>query len=225
MGQMGGTAAPKPTDFYADSAVIAYREPDPEVSIDQLHPKIISSSGSIDPIPLSDHDLMSTSRLPIAPVNQKAWVQYEFPKPQTIQAVTFAFGGPLGPLAIFAGETGNGPVFESSEDRQTFHPIVTIPTAGAVQHTLSFATVTARFFRLSFLTKAPPSSALGDIDFSELGVANIPKPTDYEIAELELHADARVNRFEEKAGSPLFQISTLPRLRLWPNDSPSHLPA
>jgi hypothetical protein len=200
MGQMGGTAAPKPTDFYADSAVIAYREPDAEITIVQLHPKITSSGGSIDPALLSDLDLMSTIRLPIAPVNQKAWLQYEFPKPETIQAVTFAFGGPRDPLAIFAGETGNGPVFESSEDGQTFRPIVTIPTAGAVQHTLSFAPVTARFFRLSFLTKAPPSSAQGDIEFSELGVANIPKPTDYEIAELELHADARVNRFEEKAG-------------------------
>lgn len=142
---------------------------------------------------------MSTSRLPIAPVNQKAWIQYEFPRPQAIQAVTFAFGGPRDPLAIFAGETGNGPVLEASEDGQAFRAIVTLPTAGAVQHTLSFAPVTARFFRLSFLTKALPLSAMGDIDFSELGVANVPKPTDYQIAELELHAGARVNRFEEKA--------------------------
>ncbi len=199
MGQMGGTAAPAPKDFYADSAVIAYREPDAEISMEQLHPTITSSGGSIDTAPLSDHDLMSTSRLPIAPAGQKAWIQYEFQQPQAIQAVTFALGGPRDPLAIFAGETGNGPVVEASDDGQTFRPIVTLPTAGAAQHTLSFAPVTARFFRLSFLTKAPPPNSMGDIDFSELGVANVPKPTDYTIAEFELHAGARVNRFEEKA--------------------------
>ncbi len=198
MGQMAGVVLPGVKDFYADSAVIAYREPAAEVPILQLNPKITSSGGNLDVGHLFDHDFMSTARLPIAPAGQRAWVQFEFPKAQSIQAVTFALGGPRDPLAIFAGETGNGPVLEASDNGQTFRPIVTLPTAGAVEHTLSFATVNARFFRLSFLTKAPPP-ALMDIDLSELGVANTPKATDYEIAELELHAGARVNRFEEKA--------------------------
>jgi hypothetical protein len=117
---------------------------------------------------------MSTARVPIAPVGQKAWIKFEFPKAQSIQAVTFALGGPRDPLAIFAGETGNGPVLEASDDGQTFRPIVTLPTAGAIEHTLSFAPVSARFFRLSFLTKAPPPAFM-DIDFSELGVVNAPE--------------------------------------------------
>jgi hypothetical protein len=200
MGQMGGVALPAVKEFYADSAVIAYRKPVAELSVQELHPKITSSGGSLDVAHLSDHDLMSTARVPIAPVGEKAWIQFEFSQAQPIQGVTFALGGPRDPLAIFAGETGNGPVLEASDDGQTFRPVVTIPTAGAVEHTLSFAPVTARFFRLSFLTKAAPAAGLGDIDFSELGVANVAKPKDYQIAELELHAGARVNRFEEKAG-------------------------
>lgn len=207
MGQMGGTAAPIAKDYYADSVVIAYREPDAELSLKQLQPKITSSGGSLNIANLSDHDMMSTSRLPIAPVNQKAWIQYEFAQPQAIQAITFALGGPRDPLALFAGETGNGPVLEASEDGTVFHPIVTLPTSGAVQHTLSFTPVTARFFRLSFLTKAPPSHTEGEMDLSELGVTSAPKQTDYEIAELEIHTGARVNRFEEKAA-----FSALPDL-------------
>ena len=43
-----------------------------------------------------------------------------------------------------------------------------------------------------------PAWASG-IDPSSLGIKIGPPPTDYEIAELGLHAGARVNRFEEKA--------------------------
>ena len=207
MGQMGGTAAPIAKDYYADSAVIAYREPDAGLSVEQLHPRITSSGGSLNTANLSDHDMMSTTRLPIAPLDQKAWIQYEFAQPIAIQAVTFALGGPRDPLALFAGETGNGPVFESSEDGKAFHPIATLPTAGAVQHTLSFVPVTARFFRLSFLTKAPPAHIEGEMDLSELGVTSAARTTDYEISELEIHTAARVNRFEEKAA-----FSALPDL-------------
>ena len=49
---------------------------------------------------------------------------------------------------------------------------------------------------------------LGDIDLSDLGISGMPPPpTDYHIAEFELHSGARINRFEEKAG-----FATLPDL-------------
>ena len=46
--------------------------------------------------------------------------------------------------------------------------------------------------------RKPPAWAEG-LDPSSFGIKLPPKPTDYEIAELVLHAGARVNQFEEKA--------------------------
>ena len=61
--------------------------------------------------------------------------------------------------------------------------------------------VTAKFFRVTF--KATPPPPLPDwaagLDPASFGMRMPPKPTSYEIAELVLHSDPRVNRFEEKA--------------------------
>ena len=201
MGQMGGPGkqAPRIEDFYADSAVVAYREPDDEHSMAELKPVVTTSSGTINAESLWDEDLMTAVPLTIAPEGEKAWIQFAFPSPQSLQAVSFAYGGDRDPMAIFAGENGNGPVFEYSDDGQTFTPLVTMPTSGAPEHTLSFPAKSARYFRLSFLTKPRPKSELGDIDLSELGVKVSAAPTKYQIAELVLHSGGRVNRFEEKA--------------------------
>jgi hypothetical protein len=213
MGMMGGPGAQPPPakDFYADSTVVAYRIPDADEK--NVAPKVTSSAGQVDASVLSARDMMKSTALPIAPAGEKAWIQFEYAQPQTIRAVTLAMGGPRDPLAQFGSETGKGPVFESSDDGQSFHAIVTMPTHGAVQHTMAFAPVTARFFRLSFKTAEPSKPPLGDLDLSDFGVAGMKPPTDYYIAELELHADARVNRFEEKAA-----FSTL--LDLYPFATP-----
>ena len=108
---------------------------------------------------------------------------------------------------MFAGESNGGPVLQSSQDGTTFTDVVRIPTSGAVEHTMDFAPVTARFFRISFLEKAPPSNNLGDIDMSDFGGAPPTGPLMHSIAEFELHTGPRVNRFEEKAA-----FSTLPDL-------------
>jgi hypothetical protein len=203
MGMMGGPGQqpPPPKDYYADSLVIAYRIPDAELSSSPVEPKVTSSSGHVDPAILAARDMMKSTDLPIAPIGQKSWIQFEYPEPHTIDAVTVAMGRPRDPLAQFAGETGHGPVVEASDAGQQFRSIVTIPTAGAVQHTMAFAPVTARFFRLTFTTLEPPKSMLGDIDLSDLGISRTPPPpTDYHISEFELHSGARINRFEEKAG-------------------------
>ena len=55
----------KSPQFYADSVVIAYKLPASDVSIENLQPKITSSSGHIDTSLLSDGDLVKTTALPI----------------------------------------------------------------------------------------------------------------------------------------------------------------
>jgi hypothetical protein len=204
----------KAPQFYADSAVIAYKVPAGDVPIQDLHPTITSSGGSIDASLLSDGDLVKAVALPMAPIGEKAWIQYEFPEPQTIRALTIVLGG-RSPFEGFMPQGGeSGRALEASDDGQTFHEVVSIPRGGSTEHTISFAPVTAKFFRVTIKTLPRPHSPFDDFDPESLGMS-IPKPpTEYFIAELVLHAGARVNRFEEKAAfntqPDLYQFATLP---------------
>ena len=205
MGQMGdGLHAPKIGPFYADTVVVAYQSPVNDVPIQQMQPVVTTNNGAIDTTALWDGDLMTSSPLTIAPAGKTAWIQFAFASPQTVQSMTFAFGGPIDPLAQFRAENGTGPVLEYSDDGISFQAIAKVPTVGAVQHTLAFPARTARYFRLSFLT-APELGKAGEADLSDLGMTVPPKATQYQIAELQLHGGARVNRFEEKAA-----FATLP---------------
>ena len=198
-------ASPAPIpEFYADSAVIAYRAPAGDVSVMTLNPKITSSAGQIDPKMLTDGDLVKTTDLPIAAVGGQSWILYEFSQPQTLHAITLVMGGARPffdrrpPLAT--------PQLESSDDGAQFRVVAELntlrhgfaPGGDVPERTIAFPPVAARFFRISWTTAAPPATPAGE-DFP--GAANAQKPeTDYKIAELVLHPGARVHRFEEKAG-------------------------
>jgi hypothetical protein len=198
-------------EFYADSALVAYRLPDSEGLSSDLQPKVTSSSGTIDASLLADGDFVKTTGLPKAPVSQESWVQFEFGKPQTIRALTFALGGPANPFADTMGGAPPGPDFEGSDDGQSFHKIASIPNNGSQVHTISFPEVTARFFRLTFATPPPPTGPPAmefDADFGDL---NPPPSTEYPIAEIALHTGPRVNRVEEKAAfTPLTDLYAFP---------------
>jgi hypothetical protein len=174
--------------FYADSTVVAYPEP----ARDTLpQPKITWSSGSIDTALLSDGDLAKTTSLPEATdIGGKAWIQYEFPQPQTIRALTLVAS--RSKQSANAGAVvldSSGIAFEASDDGDSFHVVASIPTGGAAEHTISFAPVTAKYFRVTFTTQMQATTS----------AAATPKQTEIKIAELVLHPDSRVNRFEEKA--------------------------
>ena len=79
-------ARQKMPQFYADTAVVAYRAPAEDVPVNPLHAKITASGGSPDFAMLSDGDLEKTTGLAIPEkVGETAWIQYEFPQPQTIR--------------------------------------------------------------------------------------------------------------------------------------------
>src|SRR5271157_4569439 len=139
----------KSPQFYADSAVIAYRVPAGDVPIMDLQPKITSSGGSIDAALLSDGDLVKTTALPKAPEGEKAWIQYEFPQAQTIRALTIVLGrAPFGDYVPPSGDTGRSE--EHTSELQSYHVVAMIPKDGTTEHTISFAPATARFFRVTF---------------------------------------------------------------------------
>jgi (4-O-methyl)-D-glucuronate---lignin esterase len=197
------TGQPQPTgpNFYADSAVIAYRAPNSDVSVSSLQPKITSNAGNIDVAALSDGDLVKPTQLPKAPVGKQAWIQYEFPSPQTMRAATLVLNDPGAAAANMFGAAASVAEVDASDDGQTFRKLVDIPNDGGVEHTIAFPATTARFFRVAFTDKPP--AGFGDMQFdvdSPFGdFSGMKTDPNFEISELVLHPGARVSRFEEKA--------------------------
>ncbi len=183
-GYVEGTTA-APPEFYADSAVVAYRAPASDRPFAELGAQVTSSGGAFDLASLTDGDLARAALLPAAPAGDKAWVRFEFPRPRAISGLTLVTvsdnraGNP--------GEQG----FEASDDGREFRPVAAIP-AGA--RTVALPAVSARFFRVSVRTPVPPAAA---------GAAQAagpqPAPAETRIAELVLHTSAVVNRFQDKA--------------------------
>ena len=202
--------------FYADIAVIAYRAAASDVPIESLHPKVTANAGTPDAARLSDGDLEKTTKLPIPPAGESAWIQYEFAEPQTIRAITIVTKNVNMIAAMLAGITSPEKSLEASDDGQNFRAIVKLPDGGASEHTVSFPPVKAKFFRVVFKrTLAPPLPPWAEgLDLASMGIRVGPPPTDYEIAELVLHPGARVNRFEEKAAfvpvPDLYEFATPP---------------
>src|ERR1700744_5566669 len=192
--------------YYADSVVIAYKEAETDVPLSASHPTITSSGGTIDPALLSDGDLVKTVALPmVKEMGGKAWIQYEFAQPQTIRAFTIVAGQKSPGDAFLPPGGESGRALEASDDGQNFRVVVEVPKDGSTEHTLSFAPVTAKYFRATFKTlPAPPNP------FADMGFQTPPPPTNHVIAELVLHPGARVNRFEEKAAfNPLWALYPL----------------
>jgi hypothetical protein len=201
---MASSAPPPPPDYYADAAVVAFRNPDADVAMAELKPKVTPSSGTIDGSLLSDGNLLTAVSLPVAPKDQKAWIEYDFGKPQPVHAITLAMGGTANPLAAFMGTGSDGPELLAGDDSQQFRSILKTPSGGAAQHTVTFPEVRARFYRVTF---AAPQSMAGLLAFADMDLSglidmnSLSKPvTEHKISELVLHTAPRVNRFEDKAG-------------------------
>ena len=202
--------------YYADSVVIAYKEAETDVPLSASQPAITSSGGTIDPALLSDGDLVKTVALPMAKeMGGKAWIQYQFAQPQTIRALTIVAGQKSPGDAFLPPGGDSGRALEASDDGQNYHLVLDLPKGGSTEHTLSFAPVTAKFFRVTFKTQPVPPNPFGD-----MGFPTPPPPTNHLIAELVLHPGARVNRFEEKAAfNPLWDLYPLATPNFQPQDA------
>ena len=196
--------------FYADAAVVAYRRPASDVSTKALHAKMSASGGDIDFALLSDGDLQKTTGLPVPPLGESSWIQWEFAEPQTIRAITFVTNDPDW-TAAFTGVGAPEKTLEASEDGTTFREVAKLSGGSAPEHTIAFGATTAKYFRVMF--KRLPSPPVPDwAKGFDPASFNAKAPTEYKIAKLELIPGARVNRFEEKAGftpeEDLYQYAT-----------------
>ena len=210
----GSAAAP---EFYADSVVVAYRRAATDVSVESQHAKMTASGGSPDFAMLSDGDLEKTTKIPIPKTaGETSWIQYEFPSPQAIRAITFVTNDPNRLASLVGGMGAPDKALEASDDGQNFRLVAKLSGGEAPQHTLSFPAVTAKYFRVTFKRTPPPPIPpwAEGLDPSSFGITLPPAPTDYEIAELVLHPGARVNRFEDKAAftteGDLYSLATPP---------------
>ncbi|WP_263354404.1 glycosyl hydrolase [Acidicapsa acidisoli] len=192
----------KGIEYYADSAVFAYRLPDTEKTMAELNPTVTTSAGAgagtIDPAALSDGDYMRGVEFPSAEVGGASWILYDFAKPVRIQAITMAMGGAYDPMSIFRGFGDSGRDLEASDDGVTFRQVVHIAN-GSVGTTTEFAPVTARYFRVTFKIAAPPRNPFADMDIPGMTAPEQKGLPPIRVAELVLHTAARVNRYQEKA--------------------------
>ncbi len=215
--ERGGYSSGVPMDpsapkFYADAAVVAFRIPDQDLSAAELNPKVTSSAGKFELSALTDRDLTNSAFLP-AKRDQKAWIQFEYAKPQTIQSLSIVKRESGLRLPGIFGAPQVSRSLEISDDGRQFRSVFEIPVGGTSQNTYTFSPVTARYFRITFLV--PPAPPI-DPNLASLVGANLsnqPKPEPgINIAELVLHTVARINRFEDKAGfssaAGLFNMAT-----------------
>lgn len=208
-GGFGAAAEAKPpAPFYADAAVIAFRTPDNDRPRAEFRPKVTSSGGAFTLDALTDGDVAKPTLLPAAPVGEKAWIQFEFDSPRTIRGLTMitAAGGPRFGRMLGAD---SGQALEASDDGRQFRSVASVP-AGA--RTITIAPVTAKFFRLTILTR-PPQQFPGGFG-GGFGRPAQTAPAGTQITELALHTAAPINRFQDKAAfssaANLYAMATPP---------------
>lgn len=185
---------PTPPEYYEDVAVLAYRLSASDVLLADLNPKITSNNGSFTLAQLTDGDLVTSNMLLADTAKGYSWIQFEFPLPQTIKAITLAGGGTR-------EEWGSVPPIsnrslEASGDGVNFTEVAQIPFGGVAQQTVSFPAATAKFFRVTF--KNPILT--GNAAMAAMFGAKAKPPKGTNIAEIVLHPVARINHYEEKAG-------------------------
>lgn len=129
-------------------------------------------------------------------------VSFDYAEPTRVTSLRLAL-----PIATdFFHSPRAVPVLESSTDGKSFAKVTEVPAGNLIQHTISFPAVTAKYFRVCF---APPPSPFTDLFGAAapgvnmggpLGPPGGEAPPPLEVLELQLFSQARVHRFEEKAG-------------------------
>jgi alpha-L-rhamnosidase len=190
---------PKPwLRFYVDAAVVAV--PVGNDSAQAASPTIALASGAkIDASMLSDGILTNSVKLDFSAGEPRPCVVFDYGRSTTISSVLLAV--PIGP-DFFRSATALA-VLEAADDGAAYRKVTDIPSGTIVQHTISFAAVAARYFRVCF---SPPPRPYTDLlaatapGANRLGLFEFTPPKSMELHELRLFSTPRVHRAEEKAG-------------------------
>ena len=187
---------PDPT-FYKDVAVFAYKIPESDVVLASSKPKVVTPYGSIDEKILFDGKYDSSVTVHADTISGIAWIQYEFREPFTAQAFTISGGNGIPVGRLLAGNDG-----------KNFKTLIDFPGAQLYRQgwvrTFSIPETSAKYFRIE-LTGAPLNPAETMLQNSNK------KMNEYVLREAALLSQARINRWEEKAGFRLlFEYESVP---------------
>ena len=196
---MTGDKAPAPRQqHYADVAVLAYPA---SATVALPQPKYADADGKpLDGTLFSDSDLASALDIKAPTASAPGVIAFDYGKPQTIRSARIFLPGAA---AMFFGASVN-PSLEASDDGKTWRPITDI-TAMQVPTSVSFAPVTASHFRFLFKpTNKNPLAGMGamatGVDLTALGGMSAAGGGGLKVGELRLSPEARIDRFEAKAG-------------------------
>jgi len=201
LAELSGTGHSSLPTLYRDVAVLAY--PVPDRIADAASPvSVMAGRTTLDAAALLDDDLDTITEVR-RPASGPTIVVYRYAKPHTVRSATlFVPGGKF----LFWGPSIASQL-EASDDGWTWRKIADVPAA-EVPTTVSFAPVTARQFRLVITAIEPEAPNIGrpapgtDTRVDDT-VPVSPNRTKYHIAEFKLLSDAKVSRFETKAGYAL----------------------
>ena len=193
---MSGEAAMTPPSYLGEVWVLAI----PLVASVALDVPVITGPDGkvIDATVLSDGDLMSA--LLVAKSGKNPAITLAYPKPQTVQSASVFLPG----SAVQFMSPNVLPRLESSSDGKVWTKIADLPVT-MVPTTVSFAAVTAPWFRVVLAGVSggglPLTGMAEGLDFSNMGSLGAGLgDTGIKVGDLRLFAEAKVDRFEAKAG-------------------------
>lgn len=198
----GGLDAPSKVrpQHYADIAVLAV----PMESTKALPiPKATLTDGTVvDATVLTDENLNTAIDMAPGTAKTPATLTLDYGTPQTVQSARFFLPGSS---AMFVGANVN-PHLEASDDGTNWRKVTNIEAA-QVPTTVSFAPLTARYFRVVFTPKSSGmldfmnGAAAPGVDLASMagGMMAMPKVV-LHVGELRLSGAPRVDQVETKAG-------------------------
>ncbi len=192
-------------EFYEDVAVVAFKLPETDRSLEDLNAVVTSSGGNFTLAQLTDGDLASTVLLPRDDKNGYTWIQFSFPQQQTIKAIKIVGGGEPGMFG-WGSVAPDSRMLEVSNDGENFSFVCNIPPGAILQQTISVPETTAKYFRVKVKNPPPKLDPLAAMT----GKASKPIPVaGTEIAEICLYTADVINCFEEKvAFAPVSDINS-----------------
>lgn len=166
-------------EYYEDICFMAVKLSPSELSMEDMGANVSASGGTFSLDQLTDGVLKETVLLPKNEKGDYAWIQYSFPKAQTIRSMTI-------------DASGNAMELESSMDGRNFVKVCLVAGGrGSLEHvTLDIPETTARYFRLKIQNPRAMPGMFGPSTPAAPGTL---------IGEWILHPATRVNRAEDKA--------------------------
>ncbi|MBL4827418.1 MAG: hypothetical protein JKY66_06845 [Spongiibacteraceae bacterium] len=186
-------------EHYKDIAVLAYRLDSSNNDIKT--PRVSASSEIKQAKHLFDGSLKTSSIIESSEIGQAPWIQLDYPQATTISSVSLG----LLPSAMFMS-AGLAPFLELSEDGTLFKKIASIPVGSNPQYTVSFPSFSAKSLRIVFdkstggSFKLPSSMAPGAVAPMEIRDSEKQTKSKVTVLAVNVSAEAKVHRFEEKAG-------------------------